>query len=86
MSPCNWVVHEGAVSLIDVGQDDLRTAAMDLFRRQSRTWRGRPDLEHAFLDGYGVDPRGGWWQSTVLAELIGVAVWAHQVGDGTFEA
>lgn len=87
VSPRNWVVHEGVVALIGLGRADLRPAASDLFRLQSRSWRGRPDLEDAFLEGYGADPRQTWWwTSVVLAELVATAAWAHQVGDEAFEA
>lgn len=87
VSPRNWVVHDGVVSLIDLGRADLRPAASDLGRLQHRSWRGRPDLEAAFLEGYGADPRRTrWWPSVVLAELVATAAWAHQVGDEAFEA
>ncbi|WP_192498661.1 phosphotransferase family protein [Ornithinimicrobium pratense] len=87
LSPRNWVVHDGVISFIDLGRADLRPRATDLFRLQDRSWRGRPDLERAFFTGYGADPRDvWWWPSLVLAEHIGTAVWAHQVGDEAFEA
>lgn len=87
LSPRNWVVHDGVISFIDLGRADLRPRATDLFRLQDRSWRGRPDLEPAFFTGYGADPRDvWWWPSLVLAEHIGTAVWAHQVGDEAFEA
>ena len=87
LSPRNWVVHHGVVSFIDLGRADLRPAASDLFRLQDRSWRGRPDLEVAFFEGYGADPREvWWWRSFVLAELVATAAWAHRVGDEAFEA
>lgn len=87
LSPRNWVVHHGVVSFIDLGRADLRPAASDLFRLGDRSWRGRPDLEGAFFEGYGADPREvWWWRSFVLAELVATAAWAHQVGDEAFEA
>lgn len=84
--PRNWLVHEGRVALIDFGRADLRPAGTDLARLQARQWRGRPDLEAAFLQGYGADPRPAWWPSLLLAEAVGAAVWAHLVGDEAFEA
>lgn len=84
--PRNWVVDDGRVAVIDLGRADLRPPATDLARMQARQWRGRPDLEQAFLDGYGADPRPPWWVSTLLAEAVGAAAWAHQVGDEAFEA
>jgi hypothetical protein len=48
---------------------------------------GRPDLETAFLDGYGQDPRkAASWPMMQVREAIGTAAWAHQVGDTAFEA
>lgn len=86
-SPRNWVAHDGVVSLIDLGRAEMRPAATDLFRLQDRVWRGRHDLERAFLNGYGADPREvWWWPSFVLAEHVATAAWAHQVGDVAFEA
>jgi thiamine kinase-like enzyme len=85
--PRNWLVHEGRVSVIDLGRADLRPAATDLARLARQEWLGRPDLEEAFLAGYGGDPREtAAWQRTLLREAIGTAVWAHQVGDEPFEA
>lgn len=87
VSPRNWVVHDGVVSFIDLGRADLRPAASDLFRLQDRAWRGRPDLEAAFFQGYGADPRRvRWWPSFELSELVATAAWAHRVGDEAFEA
>lgn len=86
LSPRNWVVDQGRISFIDFGRAAWRPAATDLARLSTGHWRGRPDLEAAFLEGYGPDPREHWWPDTLLAEAIGVAAWAHQVGDQPFEA
>jgi aminoglycoside/choline kinase family phosphotransferase len=84
--PRNWLVHEGQVSAIDFGRAGWRPAESDLARLAARQWRGRPDLEHAFLEGYGKDPRTGpTWRRTRLREAVGTAVWAHLVGDAPFE-
>jgi hypothetical protein len=49
-------------------------------------WRGRPELEQAFLGGYGTDPRShNVWRIDLLREAVGTAVWAFQVGDEAFE-
>lgn len=84
--PRNWLVHRGRVSVIDLGRADRRPACTDLARLHARQWRTRPDLEAAFLDGYGTDPRPTWWLTLLLAEAVGTAAWAHRVGDEQFEA
>lgn len=86
LGPRNWVVDDGVVSFIDLGRADLRPACTDLARMTARQWRGRADLEAAFLEGYGTDPRPAWWRSLLLAEAVAAAAWAHQVGDAGFEA
>jgi len=73
--------------VIDLGRADRRPALTDLARLARQEWQGRPDLEEAFLAGYGGDPReSAAWQRTLLREAIGTAVWAHQFGDEPFEA
>ena len=82
----NWLVHEGVVRVIDLGRADWRPAVTDLARLARREWEGRPDLEDAFLDGYGADPRRpSAWRATLLREAVGTAVWAYRVGDTAFE-
>jgi hypothetical protein len=47
---------------------------------------GRPELESAFFEGYGDDPREPVrWRRVRLREAVGTAVWAHLVGDAPFE-
>jgi len=86
--PRNWLVDEdGVVSVIDFGRAALRPAMTDLARLEAQQFRGHPELERAFLDGYGADPRGpGAWQRTLVREAVSTAAWAHQVGDEEFEA
>lgn len=85
--PRNWLVDGGRLSVIDFGRGDWRPAATDLTRLDSQQLRGRPDLEQAFLDGYGADPRDpSTWRRDRLREAVGTAVWAHLVGDELFEA
>ena len=85
--PRNWLTHDGSVSVIDFGRAAMRPAATDLARLAAQDFRRDPELEAAFLAGYGSDPRepGGWHRSRVR-EAIGTAVWARQVGDEAFEA
>ncbi len=84
--PRNWLVHSGEVRVIDFGRFEFRPAATDLCRLAVQQWRGRPELEQAFLDGYGTDPRSyAVWRIDLLREAIGTAVWAFQMGDEEFE-
>lgn len=85
--PRNWLWDRGTVRVIDFGRFAWRPAMSDLGRLAAQEWLGFPELEAAFFDGYGEDPReaGGWSRSQV-AEAVGTAAWAHQVGDEAFEA
>ena len=85
--PRNWLWDDGTVRVIDFGRAAWRPAMTDLARLATREWLGRPELETAFLEGYGDDPReAGAWARMQLAEAVGTAAWAHQVGDEAFEA
>ncbi|RTL71034.1 MAG: aminoglycoside phosphotransferase family protein [Pseudonocardiaceae bacterium] len=84
--PRNWLVHDGVVAVIDLGRADLRPAHTDLCRLEVQQFRGRPDLDAAFVDGYGRDPRTQpGWRRELLREAIATAVWAFRVGDEAFE-
>lgn len=85
--PRNWLVHEGTVTVIDFGRAQWRPDYTDFARLAAQQLRGRPDLERAFLTGYGHHPRHcGPWQRYRLRKAVGTAVWAYQVGDEGFEA
>lgn len=85
--PRNWLIDEGAVRVIDFGRFAFRPAATDLTRLVAKQWRGRLDLEAAFFDGYGEDPRDSErWRLHALREAVGTVCWAYQVGDEAFEA
>lgn len=85
--PRNWLVHDGSVTVIDYGRFGFRPAASDLCRLAAQQWREDPELEAAFLRGYGADPRDPTlWPMLQLREALGVAVWAYQVGAKEFEA
>jgi hypothetical protein len=85
--PRNWLVHEGMLSVIDLGRALLRPATSDLVRLASQDFLRDQRLEAAFLDGYGGDPREPeTWHRDQLREAIGTTCWAHQVGDDEFEA
>lgn len=87
-TPRNWLIHDGVVAVIDFGRAGWRPAITDFARLASRQFLGRGDLEEAFLAGYGCDPRaevGPAWTALLIREAVGVAAWAHQVGDTAFE-
>jgi aminoglycoside phosphotransferase (APT) family kinase protein len=85
--PRNWLVHEGVLRVIDLGRAGWRPASADLLRLSAQEWRGRPDLEEAFLDGYGADPRtADAWRLMLVREAIGAAVWGHRADDPVVEA
>ena len=85
--PRNWLHHGDSVRVIDFGRADWRPAESDFARLASQQFRGQVDLEDAFVDGYGGDPREpDGWRRAQLREAVGTACWAHQVGDEAFEA
>ena len=85
--PRNWLIHDGIVSVIDFGRAAMRPAPTDFARLAAQEFRRNSDLEAAFLDGYGSDPREkDAWHRTRVREAIGTACWARQVGDEAFEA
>lgn len=84
--PRNWLVDEGQLRVIDFGRFDYRPAATDLCRLTFQQWSAVPELERAFIDGYGPDPREQKaWPIYLLLEAVGTAVWAYQVRDAEFE-
>jgi hypothetical protein len=85
--PRNWLVHDGRISVIDFGRAALRPSISDWLRLEARDFRDDPALETAFVEGYGSDPRESspWFRERVR-EAINTAVWAHTVGDESFEA
>jgi len=85
--PRNWLIDGGVVDVIDFGRAALRPAFTDFTRLCAQQFLEDPTLEAAFVTGYGLDPRTGeQWQQQLVREAIGTAVWAHQVGDTSFEA
>lgn len=84
--PRNWLIDRGIVRVIDFGRFAFRPASADLTRLAAQQWRERPDLEAAFFDGYGDDPRDPeLWRLEALRQAVGTACWAHKVGDEAFE-
>lgn len=85
--PRNWIVEDGRLRMIDFGRFAMRPREFDLTRLAVLHWEDEPELEQAFFDGYGADPRDdGTWRWLQLREAIGTAVWAYAVGDDRFEA
>jgi hypothetical protein len=85
--PRNWLIHDGIVKIIDFGRAAMRPPMTDFARLAAQDFRRDPNLEAAFLDGYGSDPREpDAWHRTQVREAIGTAAWAYQVGDEPFEA
>jgi hypothetical protein len=85
--PRNWLVHDEVVSIIDFGRAAMRPAMTDFGRLAVQDFLRDPELETAFLDGYGTDPReADAWHRTRVREAIGTAAWAYKVGDEPFEA
>jgi hypothetical protein len=53
--PRNWVIDDqGTVRLIDFEHARLDARIRDIARMAHRYWPQRPDLYHAFIQGYGV--------------------------------
>jgi hypothetical protein len=85
--PRNWLIHEGVVSIIDLGRAAMRPAMSDFARLAAQDFHRVPALEAAFLEGYGSDPREACaWHRNRVREAIGTAAWAYRVDDETFEA
>jgi hypothetical protein len=55
-SPRNWLVHAGAVHVVDFEHAAPQVWVNDLTRLFFRAWRDDPDLREAFYDGYGRTP------------------------------
>lgn len=85
--PRNWLVHDGVVSVIDFGRAAMRPAMTDFDRLAVQDFLRDLELEAAFIQGYGADPREAVaWQRNRVRGGIGTAAWAYRVGDEAFEA
>lgn len=80
--PRNWLLApDGVLRIIDFGRFALRACWEDFLFLEAKLWRTHPELERAFLAGYGADPREGNEEAWFIARLrsaIGIAAWAHQ--------
>jgi hypothetical protein len=84
--PRNWLWHNGLVHIIDFGRAAMRPAYTDFARLTYRDFSRSPELERAFIDGYGSDPRRtDAWSRNLIREGVSTAAWAYQVGDEEFE-
>lgn len=84
--PRNWLIDRGEVKVIDFGRFAFRPPMTDFCRMAAQQWRDNHELELAFFEGYGEDPRErDKWRILMLQEAIGTAVWAYQVDDQPFE-
>ena len=85
--PRNWLVHDAVVSIIDFGRAAMRPAMTDFARLAVQEFLRDLELEAAFIQGYGADPREAVaWQRNRVRGAIGTAAWAYRVGDEAFEA
>ena len=86
--PRNWLLDGDALRVIDLGRAAPRPWTSDLTRMRFKDFVSRPDLEHALLDGLGLEPTADELDAQRLedvSEAIGTVVWAHGIGDGDFE-
>ncbi|WP_307608204.1 phosphotransferase [Pseudarthrobacter sp. W1I19] len=84
--PRNWLMNGSELRVIDFGRFEFRPAISDFCRLAVQQWRSGPELEAAFFEGYGSDPRESrLWNITLLREAVSTAAWAFQVGDHEFE-
>jgi Ser/Thr protein kinase RdoA (MazF antagonist) len=86
--PRNWIEDGGQLAVIDFGRSGYRPWVTDLVRLEYSYFSDHPDLRSAFLTGYGRDPadEADSWRLDSLLQSLGTLVWAHDVGDGLFEA
>lgn len=86
--PRNWLVDDdGVVRLIDFGLSQWDVWVRDLVRLHQSDWQSRPELEEAFLDGYGKSPSADDHQvlrSISAVTAILTVLWASDHGDRDF--
>lgn len=84
--PRNWLLHNGQVNVIDFGRAAKRPVLSDWVRLEARDFRADTAREHAFVEGYGGDPRepAAWFRGR-LREAVNTTVWAYSIGDEKFE-
>lgn len=84
----NWLVDHDAVYVIDFEWSHLDVWVNDLVRLSLGAWQTRPDLQEAFLDGYGRDLADDG-RAALRGCSILTAVWlvvkARESGQASFE-
>ncbi|MBD7982411.1 aminoglycoside phosphotransferase family protein [Oerskovia merdavium] len=88
--PRNWLVDAaGHVRVIDFAHSEPSPWAVDLQKLTMREWRGRADLEAAFLEGYGRVPDDEdrlVLRAYVALSALATIAWSVAHDDPGFEA
>ncbi|MFE4466682.1 phosphotransferase enzyme family protein [Oerskovia sp. NPDC056781] len=88
--PRNWLVDAGGrVRVIDFAHAEPSPWAVDLQKLTMREWRDRPDLEAAFLEGYGHMPDDEdrlVLRAYVALSTLAIIAWSVAHDDPAFEA
>ena len=88
--PRNWLVDAvGHARVIDFAHCEPSPWAVDLQKLTMREWRGRPDLEAAFLEGYGRVPDDEdrlVLRAYVALSTLAIITWSVAHDDPAFEA
>lgn len=87
-TPRNWLVHNGALYVIDFEWSGMDLWIADLARLHLGIWANRPDLRKAFLAGYGRDLSDADHRALHACAVL-TAVWlvvkAHETRQPSFE-
>lgn len=87
--PRNWLSDNGRIKVIDFGRAELRPWVHDLVRLSHQQLLAQPTLGAAFHEGLGrvidTEQDRELWTLENLNQSVGTVVWAHQVGDASFE-
>jgi Ser/Thr protein kinase RdoA (MazF antagonist) len=87
-TPRNWLVHAGALYVIDFEWSGLDARVADFARLHLGVWATRPDLCAAFLNGYGQDLSAADHQilrGCAVLTAVWLAVKAHETRQPSFE-
>ena len=86
-TPRNWLVHNGALYVIDFEWSGMDLWVADLARLHLGIWANRPDLRKAFLAGYGRDLSDAGHRALHACAVL-TAVWivvkAHETRQPSF--
>jgi Ser/Thr protein kinase RdoA (MazF antagonist) len=87
-TPRNWLIHGGALSVIDFEWSGPDAWLADLARLHLGIWPTRPDLREAFLQGYGRQLDAADHRALHGCAVL-TGVWlvtkAHETGQPSFE-